>query len=160
MPVGSYVRVIAGYNALNAKIQMSDWIFTRDAQPPVIFQGVNAIYNFESVYVVFVNDQKQTGTLKYDADRVYDAPPELYNYSIFSQVITMGCGMTMLAIAFCFFEGKNCFRFFWNKVTGKNKKKVISNEEDQEYDPEDNQGSYGEERGDTNEEDDEYEDSR
>jgi len=28
MPIGSYVRVIAGYNPLNAKKEMSDWVFT------------------------------------------------------------------------------------------------------------------------------------
>eukprot|EP00352_Strombidinopsis_acuminata_P009032 CAMPEP_0176354252 /NCGR_PEP_ID=MMETSP0126-20121128/12414_1 /TAXON_ID=141414 ORGANISM="Strombidinopsis acuminatum, Strain SPMC142" /NCGR_SAMPLE_ID=MMETSP0126 /ASSEMBLY_ACC=CAM_ASM_000229 /LENGTH=74 /DNA_ID=CAMNT_0017706327 /DNA_START=690 /DNA_END=914 /DNA_ORIENTATION=+ len=71
----------------------------------------------------------------------------------------MGCGMSMLAIAFCFFEGKNCFRFFWNKMTGKKKKVILDEEgEEQEYDPEVNQGEYGEERGDTNEDDEDYAD--
>ena len=29
---------------------------------------------------------------------------------LFSQVITIGCGFGLMFLAFCFFEGKNCFR--------------------------------------------------
>ena len=70
---------------------------------------------------------------------VWEAPEKPKNESelLYSQIITIGCGFGLMFLAFCFFEGRNLFRWIRKKLRncrGKSQEKI-------ELEPVDTEGS-------------------
>lgn len=130
MPDESYMRVVFGYNPTAASKNVYDWKFNNN-ESIVNFEASTVINNFMEVYMVFVNPKNNTGKgeVNYQFKRIYDEPTPLPDYSIFSKVITMGMGMSLLFSALCFFEGKNICSWCMRKMT---RRKKISNGSDEE----------------------------
>jgi len=81
------------------------------------------IRNYMEVYMIFINKDNVASTKPMTSifKRIYDEPTPLPDYSIFSKVITMGMGMTLLFSALCFFEGKNICGWCMKKIVRKKK---------------------------------------